>query len=355
MNGSASRTVGQRFEDIVGGRSLDDVLVAIWNTAPFLNARTGVPLRDYYFDSETKLRVQCGFQEAFPDFFCFPGIWADYGALVEPSAFGCPIQWPDQHGVPMAQPVLRSNADISSLRPIDPQTAGMMPEALEEYRYFHSHMDPGYADRYGYLDGIAMSFGPVELAAVLMGHESFFLNLISERESVHELLKKTTESVLRWLRAQEEVNGTLKRIGIADHIPGQVGADHFEEFWLPYTRQIADAFPAAVILYHNEFPVPYLNALGRFRFQVFHFGGELAAVKQSLGNDITLMGNLHPVHLMLNSPRKEVFEEALAVLREGAPGGRFLLSTAGGIAPDTPQENLDAMREALAVFAEEGA
>lgn len=352
MKGSNSKTVGQRFEAIVGGQCRNDVLVAIWNTAPFLNARTNVPLRDYYFDSEIKLRVQCEFQDLFPDFFCFPGIWADYGALVEPSAFGCPIQWPNEHGVPMAQPVLRSNVDIANLNPIDPKTAGMMPQALEEYRYFHSYMDSAYADQYGYLNGIAVSFGPVELAAVLMGHESFFLNLISDRKSIHELLKKTTESVIRWLRAHEDVNGKLRRIGIADHIPGQVSVEHFEEFWLPYTQQIANAFPDSMLIYHNEYPVPYLDALSKCQFQVFHFGGELTAAKKSLGEKITLMGNLHPVHLMLNGSREDVFDEALNVLKEGSQGGGFLLSTAGGIAPDTPQENLEAMREALAAFTE---
>ena len=354
MQDSNLKTVGQRFEDIVGGHCPDDVLAVIWNTAPFLNVFADVSLKDYYFNSEIKLRVQCEFQDMFPDFFCFPGIWADYGALVEPSAFGCEIKWPSQQGVPMAQPVLRSNVDIANLNPIDPQTAGMMPQALEEYRYFHSSMDQAYADQYGYLNGIAVSFGPVELAAVLMGHESFFLNLINERSSIHELFKKTTESVIRWLRAHEDVNGKLRRIGIADHIPGQVSVEHFEEFWLPYTQQIAMAFPESLIIYHNEYPVPYLHALSKFQFQVFHFGGELAAVKQSLGKNHTLMGNLHPVHLMLNGSRKDVFEETRSVLQEGTRGGRFLLSTAGGIAPGTPIENLESMREALADFTEKG-
>jgi hypothetical protein len=41
--------------------------------------------------------------------------------------------------------------------------------------------------------------------------------------------------VIRWLEAQEKVNGSLKIIAIADHIPGQVSKKHFEELWLPYT------------------------------------------------------------------------------------------------------------------------
>ena len=117
-----------RLGDILSGQTTDDVLIAIWNTSPFLNVFSGVPLKDYYTRAETKLRVQLEFQNRFPDFFCFPGIWADFGAICEPSAFGCDIFWPD-NGMPMAQPILTSTAEIHSLRPIDPEKSGLMPSS----------------------------------------------------------------------------------------------------------------------------------------------------------------------------------------------------------------------------------
>ncbi len=347
--GRGSR-VGKRFEDIVSGRSGGDVLVSIWNTAPFLNTLAGVGLKDYYFDPALKLEVQLEFQDRFPEALCWPGVWADFGALCEPSAFGCDIDWPQGGGMPMAQPVIRSLSDLDAVRPIDPLKDGLLPRALDDYRYFWGHLDPVYIDEYGYLDGVAASFGPVELAAVLLGHAAFFLNLITEPEAVHRLLEITTESVLSWLKAHEPINGPLKRIAIADHIPGQVSREHFEEFWLPYTRRILAEFPEATFLYHNEYPIPYLDALAELDFDVFHFGGELAPVKAALGEKMTLMGNLHPVESMLAGSPERVKAEALACLDEGATGGRFLLSTAGGLAPDTPAENVAAMLEATADF-----
>lgn len=342
-------TIGQRFLRIVSGEVIDDPLIAIWNTAPFLNALYGVGLRDYYFDAETKLQVQLRFQNHFPEFYCFPGIWADYGALIEPSAFGCRVAWPEG-GMPMAQPVIRATGDFASVRPINPQKDGLMPQALDQYRYFWKHLEEKFIEGYGYLDGVATSFGPVELAAVLMGHGHFYINLFEEPERLHELLKVTTDSVIRWLEAQEKVNGSLRCISIADHIPGQVSRGHFEEFWLPYTNRVTDAFPAATVIYHNEFPIPYIEALAEFRFHVFHFGGELEPVKNALGDRVTLVGNLHPVSLMLHGSVEEVHEEARQCLRKGIPGGRFLLSTAGGLAPGTPLENLEAMAAALKSF-----
>ncbi|MBL7225250.1 MAG: hypothetical protein ISS59_03875 [Desulfobacteraceae bacterium] len=349
MATTSSKTIGQRFSNIIAAGETEDVLIAIFNTAPFLNALAGVEIKEYYMNISEKMRVQLSFQEHFPSFFCFPGMWADYGALCEPSAFGCHIQWPEG-GMPMAQPVLTSMADVRSLRPIDPMKDGLMPKALEEYRYLWDKLDTKYIDEYGYLDGIAMSFGPVELAAAIMGHGNFYLNILDEPQLMHNLLEITTESVIRWIKAQENVNGRIKRLGIADHIPGQISLQHFEEFWLPYSNRVVEAFPNATVIYHNEFPVPYLEALADFKFHVFHFGGELAAVKSLLGGHRTLMGNLHPVDTLLNGSPDEIQKETLECLRVGSLGGRFLLSSAGGLAPDTPIENLKAIETALIRF-----
>ena len=95
MKEAPSKTISNRFDAILSGQSVNDAMIVIWNTAPFLNVLGGVELKDYYMSAEKKLQVQLDFQDQFPDFFCFPGIWADFGALCEPSAFGCEIFWPD--------------------------------------------------------------------------------------------------------------------------------------------------------------------------------------------------------------------------------------------------------------------
>ncbi len=336
------RTQGDRLEEIVSGQTTEDVMVAIWNTAPYLNAFGGVTPKEYYTNAEVKLRIQVEFQNRFQDFFCLPGIWADFGAICEPSAFGCDIFWPDT-GMPMARPVIRSMADIQSIRPINPEKNGLMPQALNDYRYFWDHLDHKYIETYGYLDGVAASFGPAELAAVLMGHQNFYLALLAEPESVHRLLDITTESVILWLKAQESINGSLSRLAIADHLPGQISRDLFEEFWLPYSNQVVAEFGKATVLYHNEFPVPYLDALAEFKMHIFHFGGDLVPVKSALGEEITLMGNIPPVEILAQGTSDTVYDRALEALGQGAHQGRFLLSSGGGLAPETPIDNLVAM------------
>lgn len=346
-----AKTVGQRFEDIVAGKTTTDVLAAIWNTAPFLNSIFNIDLKQYYTNVQTKLKVQQDFQRLFPDFICFPGIWADYGALCEPSAFGCPITWPDG-SVPMALPAVSSLSEAVALRPPNPHKDGFMPMALSEYQYFQDNADPDIIDDYGYLDGVAASFGPVELAAVIIGHENFFVSITSDPAEVHELLKITTESVIVWLKAHEEVNGPLKRFSLADHIPGQISPAAFDEFWAPYTKEVLSQFPKAMVLYHNEYPISYVDKLKELSFDIFNFGGPLAPVKQALGDRVTLMGNIDPIEVLLGGPPEAVKSAAKKCLKEGANGGRFLLSAAGGLAPNTPMDNLKAMAEALQAYVE---
>ncbi|MBI5446821.1 MAG: hypothetical protein HY900_37105 [Deltaproteobacteria bacterium] len=334
----------RRFLEILGGA--EDAMLAFWATAPYLNAFAGVDLRSYYDDAEVKLRAQVAFQTEFADAMLLPGIWADYGALCEPSAFGCEVLWPEG-GMPSVVPLLKSLSEIGRLRVPDPERDGFMPRALAEYRYFWDHLDPRYVERYGYLDGVATSFGPAELGAVLMGHGNFFLALAREPGRVHALLELTTEAVLLWLRAQEKVNGRLKRIALADHLPGQIRPEHFEEFFLPYTNRVVEAFPGALVLYHNEYPIKYLPLLARLKVSLFHFGGSVRAAKEALGGAMALMGNLAPVGLLRQGTPAEVEEEATTCLMEGVPGGRFFLSSAGGLAPDTPLENLKAAGHAI--------
>jgi uroporphyrinogen decarboxylase len=340
-------TYSVRFNDIVCGRNANDVLLVIWNTAPFLNALYEVGIREYYFDPEIKLDVQLKFCNQFPEIMCLPGIWADFGALCEPSAFGCEIFWPEGGGMPTAKPLRLSEQEFFMLKPIDPDKDGLMPVAFEQYRYFWENLDHRYIDEFGYLDGVAASFGPLELVAVLVGHANFFMLLMTNPKLIHYLTQITTESIIRFLRAHEQINGPLKRIAIADHIPGQISLDHFEEFFLPCTNEVLEVFPDAMVLYHNEYPIPYPEALSNLKTDIFHFGGSISRLKNAVGDRMSLMGNLPPVEVLAKGTEKDVFEESKKALAKGTTGGRFLLSSGGGLAPETPAENIVAMENAL--------
>jgi hypothetical protein len=57
-------------------------------SGPFLNSIEGIPIKDYYMDSAVKMQTQLKFQDRFPELLCLPGVLADFGAILEPSALG---------------------------------------------------------------------------------------------------------------------------------------------------------------------------------------------------------------------------------------------------------------------------
>jgi len=59
------------------------------------------------------------------------------------------------------------------------------------------------------------------------------------------------------------------------------------------------------------------------------------------------MGNLDPVNLLLKGTLQQVLAECKRCISIAAPGGGYLLSSAGGLAPGTPMENLKAMIDSV--------
>lgn len=343
------------FSKFIKGKESDKTPVVVWGTGPPLTRLVGVKEIDYYLKPGVKLKTQLAFQDNFPEIISAPGIYADFGSAVEPSAFGCPVVWFDNQP-PYVKPAINSISEIFNLKIPDPEKDGLMPKALKEYEYMWGHIEKGYVENYGNLDGLGYSLGPVETSALIMGYDKFLIGLYDNPKATHLLLEMATETIIRWLRAQEKINGRLKRLYIPDHMPTQMSKNHFEKFFFPYLKKIYDEFPEALKLYHNEGNVSHVLAeIPAMGADIFHFGitiksnttspslNDLEVAKKTIGNKICLMGNLDAVKELRSLSPDRVLEICKSRLKVGAPGGRYFLSSAGGMAPGTPPENIKAM------------
>ena len=321
------------------------VPVAIWYTRSALGLKGGAEkLLDYYQNPEIKLATQQYPLDAFPEALVIPGIYPDYGVALEASAFGCPIRFFD-NSPPRPLPILQDIKEISRVKKIDPGQDGLMPQALKEYDYLLTHLDKKYTDRFPYLDGCAWLMGPLEVAGFILGHEKLFISFYDHPDLVRQLLTIVTEGLIAWLRRLESVAGELKLISLVEHTPGQISAAHSEEFFFPFCSEIFRQFPKAIRLYHNEdnlrHILPKLPSLGA---HIWHFGPwDVKEIKETVGKDLVIMGNIHPIKVLLQGTPEDVEEACRLPLLIGAPGGGFILSSGGGLAPDTPIENVQAM------------
>ncbi|KYH33109.1 uroporphyrinogen decarboxylase family protein [Neomoorella mulderi] len=279
-------TPKENFEATVNFQEPERPLFVIWNTAPFGTSLLGVKQKDFYFDAELKLKAQMTIQEKFPEALLVPGPWPDFGVAVEPSAFGCKIEWPDNEP-PWARPAIESITEVRYMRKPIPGKDGITGLMLEQYRYMWDHLDKKYIDEYGFLEGLGYILGPLETAALVVGYGQILFELYDHPKEVHKLLQIITEFEIEWLHEQEKINGKLKRLYVPEHFPTQVSPDHFEEFCFPYISQIFNEFPYAIGLYHNEGNVSHImERIPDMGAKIFHFGNNIDLRKQ-LGVNIT--------------------------------------------------------------------
>ena len=352
-------TVQDGFLAAVRRRHPPKVPVVSCISSQYICRRAGVAVKDYLYDARTKLAAQLAFQDEHPAMMLVPGIYPDFGCgVVEPSAFGCRlVQKEDNPLAPepvcpqalRAEPGSRTIHDALDLPVPDPRRDGLLPRVLEQYRAFWDTLDRGYIERYGYLDGFAFAMGPVETAALVIGYENFLVGLLDFPREIHELLKRVTDFSVAWLREQQAVNGTLKRIYLFDHTPARVGAEHFEEFIFPYLSRVLGEFPGAVRIYHIcdrriEHVAPRFPDMG---VDVLYFAADIAGVKRAVGRRLCLMGNLNPIDTMLRGTPAQVVTEARRCIATAADDdGGFLLAPSGALIPGTPLENIRAMADA---------
>ena len=119
---------------------------------------------------------------------------------------------------------------------------------------------------------------------------------------------------------------------------------HLKVEW--HRARILESFEGLIRIYHNDTPCPHLlSRIGLLPFEVWNFSHEMdiAAVREAVGPELVLLGNVSPLDTLARGTAEQVYEEARACVAKAAPGGGFILSAGGGASPGTPAENIDAL------------
>jgi len=357
----SARPVLDNFLRAVHREHPERIPVASCISSQYICDLYGVGVKDYLFDSHKKLEVQCAFQDQWPELMIVPGIYPDFGCgVVEPSAFGCQLEQRENNPLspkPLCPKLLQAQSlqtqggaksieELARLKAPDPKKDGLLPRVLEEYRHFWSYLDKRYIDHYGYLDGFAFTMGPVETAAIVMGYENFLIGLHDYPDLIRRILNMTTDFTIRWLKAQEGVNGTLKRVYFFDHTPARVGPAHFEEFVFPYISTVLEEFSYAIRIYHicEKNILHVLPRMGELGIDVLYSAADFSVVKKKLGEKVCLMGNLSPIELLRKGTPDEIRMQCrLLIDAVSVPEGGYILAPSGAYIPGTPEENIRAM------------
>jgi len=322
--------------------------------SPWIPGYCGCSFLDFYCRPDIWFEDYKKVHNDFPTVSFLPDWWVEYGMAAEPSGFGARIRFSDDN-MPTVYPVIDSQDKIgeitASLPDPDPRADGLMPLILNMQRM---HMPR--IEEIGEIVPMVCARGPFTIASHLLPMTDLLISVMEEPEVVLKLLRKTTRLVIRWLQAQLESVRTAEAVMVLDDVCGFLDGDTFLRTAFPLFREIFDAFPGMIHMFHNDTPrdscYPFLEAMGVDIFNFSH-GIDIGSVRRAVGERVVLMGNVPPMSLSRLTP-EEVYSESKRILHRycdvnGGPGG-LLLSVGGGVPMGAKGENLRAVIRAADEF-----
>jgi uroporphyrinogen decarboxylase len=179
-----------------------------------------------------------------------------------------------------------------------------------------------------------------------MGITTLMMGIAQSPQVVERILDTMTSTIIRWLHAQLDTLHQPEGIILMDDLVGMISEKDYQTLVHPRLRRIFDEFDGLVRVFHNDTPCPHLlTHLVDANFDVFNFSHkiDIGEAKEIMGHRVALMGNVPTVDVGMRGTPQEVSEWAKTCLDKAAPGGGMILSFGGGVSPDTPAENIDAL------------
>lgn len=198
--------------------------------------------------------------------------------------------------------------------------------------------------------------GVYNAAAGLRSVEDLMCDPYEDETFYSELMNCLTGILVRDYEALAQTEYDC--LGIQGNIAngGMLSLGFFEEFVLPYEKQICGACAAGkkFTLYHNcgyaRGLYPAYKKLGITLFETLspapQGDNSLAEAKAELGDELVLAGNLDQINFLKTASPQEVAAATAQVVRTGMPGGKYIFATSDYLERGTPAENVRVMIEA---------
>ncbi len=328
--------------ETIGGRAPARPPIGFIIDSPWLPNWFGIDILDYFTNEALWFEANRKAIETFPEVTFLPGFWSEFGMCTEPSAFGAKCVFP-RNEFPFADKVIRDVAQIDDLTEPNPATDGLLPFMLNRLRSVRPRLeDMGHQIRF------SVSRGPLNVATFLMGTTEFLMALKTDPDKAHKLLRIITRFLKQWHDLQRQTFPSIDGIFLLDDIVGFIGAEDFQEFGLPYFKEIYAA-NVAVKFFHND--AECAKSIARYPeigINLYNPGvfNTLAQLRQMSANRLTILGNIPPRDVLAKGTPADVAAAVKKLLAETPDKSKLILSCAGGVPPGVSTENLRSFIEA---------
>lgn len=300
---------------------------------------------DYFLDYEKQWKATI---KAYHRFGGMVPVMPFYYPCVVPTAIGrVEAHW-EKRSAPMIRPFIRSEADVDRLRPPKMGKDGLMEHHVKCMEYFVAKSEetgiPSTLD-YG-------SVGPNDIAALMMGPTEYFIATKTNPDLVHKLLTIITDVCIEWFHWRIQHFGEpMENLLLGNDYSAYHGPEDFAEFVVPYIKSIVREFSDKYHIYHCDGDFTYGNVrkvldLDLDMFYAFSPRLDIGKVRQILGPEVDLAGNVDPIGVMVMGSPDDVLRESKRCIEAAGKNGHFVLCPGGGVGAGTKLENIDAMVQA---------
>lgn len=265
---------------------------------------------------------------------------------LEAEAFGTMIEFQEDE-MPHLLGRLVTNAEEIEALQVPDLTAGRIREYLKANRLTveATRNKPVFA-------GV---IGPFSLAGRLYDMSEIMVACYTEPESIHCLLDKCTEFILKYCTE-------LKRTGcsgvvVAEPAAGLLSNEDCREFSSEYVKKIVDTLQddTFLVILHNCGSTGHCTEAMLYTWaNAYHFGNaiDMTEALKSCPKDKLILGNVDPVGVLKQLSSGGVRAYTSDLLNRTAAFDNFVLSTGCDLPPHVPAENIIAFFESLKEFNE---
>jgi MtaA/CmuA family methyltransferase len=263
--------------------------------------------------------------------------------LYVPEALGCEIRIlkTGLQAVPIS---VKTAEDIDRLPVPDPRKDGRIPAMLKAVRRLAKYAN-------GKIPVIPGFEGPLTTAVRALDADFLMRKIIKDRSFVTKLLEKITDILIRVGTALREEGADLLFLPDPVTSSDMISPKLANEIEFPCLERLITTVNLPCILHICGDSTEILGMMAGSGAAIISLDQcmDLRKVRSMVGRDITIGGNIDPIHVMQFGTPDTVRREANRLLAENG-NRRYIVMTGCAIPPDTPLDNLLAAVQAVREF-----
>jgi uroporphyrinogen decarboxylase len=188
--------------------------------------------------------------------------------------------------------------------------------------------------------------------------EELLMDPVLRPDFYKELMEFCADDVIQVGKQIVKAGGDVMRVVGNVANGGMVGGKFYLEHIFPYEKRYVDSLSAtgSKVLFHNcgqcvgllDVYQEMLDGQALESLSTPGSGGDVLSLKgarDTLGDQIVMVGNFDQVHLLKEGTRDDIKKEVHRIFEETSGDSKFIFSTSDSIVPGTPKENIEALVE----------